>query len=223
MRLLIIEAHLRTGFHAAFDWAVTIDGILAYQHLLNKLGIEKFTLEQQDKTKLTTVDDLPIAKEFFNDDWWYQCSRPFFNVAATHTKHIHRRFNAQEAEQYTQKIGVIQTTKGGYKNARISKTVYLTPKVVWYVNGDADAIRALLKDVTHIGAFRSGGMGAVREWKVLEHDNLDDCRLRRAVPLEFARQNNIQGVQMFWAIRPSSQLLSNKRNCVIPKNAMSSI
>ncbi|HQZ60321.1 MAG TPA: hypothetical protein PLQ39_11645, partial [Acinetobacter sp.] len=105
MKPLKIIAHLRTGFHAAFDWSVSIDGILAYQSQLKKLGIERFMLEATNQQSLTAIDDLPIEKERFNDLWWYQCSRPFFNVAATHTKHIHRRFNAQEAEQYANKIG----------------------------------------------------------------------------------------------------------------------
>lgn len=218
MRPLKIIAHLRTGFHAAFDWSVSIDGILAYQSQLKKLGIERFTIEATNQQSLTAIDDLPIEKEFWNDNWWYQCSRPFFHVAATHTKHIHRRFNAQEAEQYANKIGKIETTKGGYKNARLSKTVYITNQVIWYVNGDKDAIERLLADVTHIGAFRSGGMGAVREWAVIEHDNLGDCRLKRAVPCGFAAFHDVVGVQLMWAIRPPSQLISNQFDCVIPKN-----
>lgn len=218
MKPLKIIAHLRTGFHAAFDWSVSIDGILAYQSQLKKLGIEQFTIEQSLPHLLTAIDDLPVAKEHYNGLWWYQCSRPFFNVAATHTKHIHRRFNAQEAEQYANKIGKIETTKGGYKNARLSKTVYITNKVIWYVNGDKDAIEQLLAGVTHIGAFRRGGMGAVREWAVTEHENLEDCRLKRVLPIDFAKLYNVNGVHLTWAIRPPSLLISNQFDCVMPEN-----
>ena len=218
MNLLKITANLRTGFHSAFDWSVSIDGILAYQSQLKKLGIEQFTITAADQQSLVAVDDLPIEKEFYNNLWWYQCSRPFFTAVETHTKNVHRRFNAQEAERYVTKIGKIETAKGAYKNARISKNIYITNSVYWYVNGDKGAINELLSNVTHIGGFRSGGMGAVRSWDIIEHDSLDDCRFKRAVPVDFAVENNIQGVELSWAIRPPAQLITNQFNCVIPKN-----
>jgi CRISPR type IV-associated protein Csf3 len=219
MKPLKIIAHLFTGFHSAFDWSVSIDGILAYQSQLKKLGDERFKLEATNQQSLTVIDDLPIEKEYFNDLWWYQCSRPFFYVAATYTKHIHRRFNAQEAEQYANKIGKIETTKGPLKNSLLYKTVYITNKVIWYVNGDKDAIEKLLADVTHIGACRGGGMGAVREWAVTEHENLEDCRLKRVLPIDFAKLYKVNGVQLTWAIRPPSLLISNQFDCVMPENA----
>lgn len=219
MKPLKVIAYLRTGFHAAFDWAVSIDGILAYQSQLKKLGIEQFTIEQSLPHLLTAIDDLPVAKEHYNGLWWYHCSRPFFHVAATHTKHIHRRFNAQEAEQYVDKVGKIETTKGAFKNARLSKTVYITNKVVWFVNGDKNKISELLAGVTHIGAFRSGGMGAVRSWEIIEHERLSDCKFSRAVPVDYADEYGIDGIRIVWAIRPPSLLKSNQFDCVIPKNA----
>ena len=119
MKPLKVTAFLRSGFSAAFDWSVSIDGIIAYQSQLEKLGWEKFT-ENQSTGDLKPVDDLPIAKELWGDEWWYQVSRPFFDCKLVHTKHLHRRFNIQESENHVTKIGKIETTKGAYKNARLA-------------------------------------------------------------------------------------------------------
>ena len=135
MTPLKITAHLRSGFSASFDWSISIDGIIAYQSQLEKLGWEQFT-ENQSTGQLKPVDDLPIAKEEFNGDWWYQVSRPFFDCKMVHTQHLHRRFNIQEAENHVTKIGKIETTKGAYKNARLAIQLFVTDKVIWYVNGD---------------------------------------------------------------------------------------
>lgn len=217
MTSLKITAHLRSGFSASFDFGLAIDGIIAYQHQLEKLGSEEFTLTQSSGD-LKAVDDLPIAKEHFGDDWWYQCSRPFFDCKHIHTKHIHRRFNAIESEQHCNKIKKVETTKGAYKNARIPLNLYITPKVVWYVNGDKERISELLNRVTHIGKNRASGHGAINHWEITEHDNIDDCHLKRIVPMDFASEHKISGLQMNWAIRPPYTLIDNQRLCVIPAN-----
>ncbi len=217
MKPLKITAYLKSGFSAAFDWSIAIDGILAYQSQLKKLGWDEF-VSNQSSGNLKPIDDLPIAKEHSNGDWWYQVSRPFFDCKLVHTKHLHRRFNAQEAESHVSKINKIETTKGPYKNARLAKKLYVTNKVVWYVNGDHDQIKQLLKMVTHIGGNRGSGHGAVKHWIVEEHDSIDDCRLKRALPIGFAEENSVQGIMLEWAIRPPYTLTENLRDCVIVEN-----
>lgn len=218
MTPLKITAHLRSGFSASFDWSISIDGIIAYQSQLEKLGWEQFT-ENQSTGQLKPVDDLPIAKEEFNGDWWYQVSRPFFDCKMVHTQHLHRRFNIQEAENHVTKIGKIETTKGAYKNARLAIQLFVTDKVIWYVNGDKERIDRLLQMVTHIGGKRGSGHGAISHWTIEEHSNLDDCRFKRIVPIEFAELHGMQGVTLEWTIRPPYTLQENQRLCVVVDNA----
>lgn len=214
MTPLKIVAHLKSGFSAKFEFGLAIDSIIAYQVQLNKLGMDDFILTQQSG-QLTPVDDLPIAKEYYGDDWWYQCSRPFFDVKHVMTKHKHRRFNAFEAEMYCHNAKKVETTKGAYKNARLPLKLFITSQVIWYVNGDKAEIEALLKSITHIGANRSCGHGAINHWSVDEHDSLDDCRFRGIVPVDFAKEHNMDGMQMMWAIRPPYTLAENQRLCTI--------
>ncbi len=217
MTPLKITAHLRAGFSASFDWSVAIDGIIGYQSQLKKLGFDKF-VSTQSSGDLKPVDDLPIQKEQWRGDWWYQVSRPLFDCKLVHTKHLHRRFNAQEAEKYVSKVGVVQTTKGAYKNARLPVKLFITSAVVWYVNGDKQAIEQLLKDVTHIGSNRRAGHGAVSHWTIEDHNNIDDCRFNRALPVEFAAEHGVTGIAMDWAIKPPYTLHENIRQCVIVEN-----
>lgn len=86
MKPLKITAHLRTGFSAQFDWSVSIDGILAYQFMLEKLGPDAFAETHALVEEQSPVEGLPLAVERWNGDWWYQCSRPVFTYFCVHTK-----------------------------------------------------------------------------------------------------------------------------------------
>lgn len=215
MKPLKVIAHLRSGFSANFDFDVSIDGIIGNQHQMEKLGYDEFVLSQSTGD-LRPIDDLPIAKEYFDGDWWYQCSRPFFDCKHVHITHIHRRFNGLESELFCSKIKKVETTKGAYKNFRIPVKLYITPKIVWYVNGDKERISELLNRVTHIGAHRACGFGAVNHWEFVDHDNIDDCRFKRIVPVDFAKIHNIEGMQMNRTIKPPHTLTENKRLCIVP-------
>lgn len=218
MKPLKITAHLRTGFSAQFDWSVSIDGILAYQFMLEKLGPDAFAETHALVEEQSPVEGLPLAVERWNGDWWYQCSRPVFTYFCVHTKKIHRRFNAQEAERYVgDKTKVVQTTKGPFKNARLSIPMFITSAVNWYACGDRAEIERLLNCVTHIGSQRRSGHGAVKSWHVEPHDSIDDCRLKRAVPTDYANEHGIKGLPFEWPIRPPARHPDNQRQCIIPE------
>lgn len=220
MNTLKVTAVLKSGFSAQHDWALSLDGIVAYQLRQEQLGVDAFNESHGIIEMQTIVGDLPICKEVFGDNWWYQCSRPFFYGLGTHTKHIHRRFNAFEAERYFEgRQKVVQTTKGPYKNARLSQQVFITDRIFWYVNteNEPDLIR-LIEKTTHIGAKRAAGMGAVRRWEFEAHDNSDDARLLRPTPVDFAKTHDLNGLPMRWPIRPPSRHPDNQFNCIIPEN-----
>lgn len=219
MKTLKVTAHLKAGFSARFDWALSLDGIAAYNLRHEQLGSDKFIETHGVASEQTPVEDLPIAKELWGDTWWYQCSRPLFISAGTHIKHIHRRFNTQESELMVPSAKNVALTKGPYKNARIAQQVFITDRVWWFVNAvdDKELIR-LIEKTTHIGAKRGAGLGSVRQWVFEEHNNANDARLLRPVPHEFALDSGITGVPLRWAIRPPARLPENQFNCIIPEN-----
>ena len=164
------------------------------------------------------LDDLPFQKEHFLDMWWYKCSMPIFKIESTQDKHLFRRFNTFEAETMLQNVKKVETTKGAYRNAMISKTFFITKKVDWFVIGDKEEIEKYLKMITHIGGARRAGFGAVSKWEVVEVEENSKPRLYRPLPIEFAERNNVTGLYVNWAIRPPATISVNKFDCVIPRN-----
>ncbi|MDZ7922739.1 MAG: hypothetical protein U5M23_01480 [Marinagarivorans sp.] len=220
MKNLIITAHTPAGFSAKFDWSISIDGILAYQVMRERLGDDEFYTTHGTPHMQKPVEGLPLDVDRQGGDWWYKCSRPFFETMAIHSTNHHRRFNSQECELYVHgKIAAIQTTKGPYKNARIAIQRFITPSVNWHVIGDEEEISRLLKSVTHIGAQRRAGMGFVSRWEVDCGGDENIATNLRAMPISIAQGRGLDGVIMEWAIRPPSQVPENIRACIIPINS----
>lgn len=217
MKPLKIKAVLSSGFASSFEWSPSIDGIIAYQFMQEKLGADEFIETHGLIDTQEPVSGLPLEVEKFNGDWWYKSSSPIYSAYCLHKTHIHRRFNSSEAERHSHsKTSKIQTTKGPYKNARILVTKRITPEVVWHAVGDAEECKRLLSGVTHIGAQRRSGFGAVKEWVVTENGDENLARFNRPLPKEFAEENKIEGMILEWPIRPPSRHPDNLRVCIIP-------
>jgi CRISPR type IV-associated protein Csf3 len=217
MEALKVTAFLANGFASKFEWAPSIDGIIAWAYQREKLGVEEFTLTQHRLDLQAPVTGLPIGIEYFQGDWWYQCSIPIFDIKATATSNIHRRFNVREAEAYCHdKKTKIETTKGPYKNARLLLRQFITPKVEYHVIGDMDEIQRLLKTITHIGTKLGSGFGRVQEWVVEKNGDENKARFLRPLPKPFAELHNVSGMVLEWGVRPPSRLAENLRTCVIP-------
>lgn len=217
MKALKITAVLYSGFASSFEWSPSIDGIIAYEFMIEKLGIDAFNETHGVISKQSPVEGLPIAVEKHNGNWWYQCSRPIYNTFFQHTSYLHRRFNSREAEMFSNsKTTKVQTTKGAYKNARMAITKRIAPDVSWHVVGNKEECARLLSRVTHIGSQRRSGFGLVKEWILSSDGSEETARLFRALPYDFAVDNGVQGVVIECPIRPPSRHPDNIMKCVIP-------
>lgn len=219
MTPLIIRAHLVNGFVSSDPWSPTIDGILAWSLMRQRMG-EGFMLACWDDSAMRPIEGLPLGVERHGDLWWYQASAPIYDAVGEHQFYWHRRFDAQLAERYVipRKTGRVETKAGPYKAFRLSALVHLCRAVEWHVIGDPDAIRSLLRPVTHIGARASMGCGRVRSWEV-DYDGGDEHRARfyRPLPVDFASAHGVEGPQIYWGIRPPARLRENCMVCVMPE------
>ena len=68
MKHLRITAFLTQGFSAAYEWALSIDGIVGYAKKMNELGFDDFVYSQSSNN-MKPLDDLPFQKE--------HCSLPY--------------------------------------------------------------------------------------------------------------------------------------------------
>jgi CRISPR type IV-associated protein Csf3 len=214
MQALKITAHLMSGFVANDAYSPSICGILGYALRREQLSCEQFALDVAHYSNLLAVEDLPLAIEKFNEDWWYQCSFPIYNEQAVFNRYIHRRFNSQEAENYAPDIKKVEATKGPYKNARLLLQQHITNKIEWHVIGNQAEITRLLNNITHIGKRVAGGFGRVRRWDVSKNGNDHLAQFHRALPKAFADQYGIAGDLMQWGIVPPAK--NNQRLCVMP-------
>lgn len=218
MQALKITAELMTGFASSSPFSPAIDGIIAYQYMREKLGDDEFAMRQHRTDLMEPVEDLPLAKENFGGQWWYQCSFPVFETMAQVVRHTHRRFDNRQAEKYWNngdKSGKVLVAAGPYKNARLKLTQHITPRVTWYCIGDLEEVKRLVSKTTHIGARVGAGYGRVREWLVSECDDYDKARFHRSLPVDFAQKHGLTGVEMYEGIRPPARHPDNQTLCVM--------
>ena len=207
------------SFITSDPWSPSIDSIIAYWHLFEKMGAEEFHLSASTQTGLKLIDDLPLDKfEWKNDIWWWKCSSPVYDIRHMSLKYIHRRFDQHDAESYMKpKKGNISTTAGPYKNFRGGFNQIVADHISWFAIGDKDEITRLLNRCTNIGAKSAAGFGQVKEWVVTENPESAELCMKRPVPLEFADQNNIAYSSVLeWAFRPPFRMPANKIICAMP-------
>lgn len=217
MQPLKITAHLVDGFVASDKWSPSIDGILAYQHVMAKLGSDRFAAEQGDNANMTPVDDLPVKIISHEGAWWYACSLPLYESSARLQKHFHRRFDQQHSDyiDFAKKSGNVLVKAGPYKNYRRAIYKTLAPSISWHVIGDVELIQPLLDKTTHVGSKCSQGYGEVSGWSV--EDGIGDMAMRhRALPKAYAGELGVEGINMSWGLRPPARLPENQFMCVMP-------
>jgi len=96
----------------------------------------------------------------------------------------YRRKRAR-AEEYG--LSKVLTSGGPYKSLNIAVPTLTSAWVDFHVDGDRAKLTELLQHVTHIGRNRSGGLGHILGWEILDDPGhrsmLDRGRLMRTVPV----------------------------------------
>lgn len=213
---LIVTAHLATAYSVADPWSPSLDGILAYWALRDQLGEEEFALGMTGHRPLVEPD-LPLVRETFDDDWWWQCSSPIVEVDGTFTRYVHRRFDDHEAvNRVPETVRRVLTTGGPYKIYRTPHTMRVTDHVSWHAVGDVCAIQRLLQYCGNIGYGYTKGFGQVREWEISPGGDEYLARFHRPLPVAFATRQGIDGSVMRWGIRPPGRIPEHQTLCVMP-------
>lgn len=217
MECFILTAELQNGFASAFEWAPSIDGIIAYQFMIERLGPDEFSNTQSVADDQKPIEGLPIEVERHGECWWYKCSAPIFDGCHTHRTRLYRRFNAIEAEKFLEKKkSKVETTKGPYKNTMFNVCNRITHEISWHILGDKQECLRLAENITHIGAKRKSGFGAIIRWSAKDGGCESTARFKRPLPVDFAKENGIKGLEISWAIRPPAQHPGNVMHCIIP-------
>lgn len=216
MRLIpiVVEAETPAGFASSDPWSPTLDGILAFSYMQEKLGPDFGT-----NTDYRPVEGLPLAVDRHGGLWWYRCGSPEYEPMAQRDLHINRRFDALDAERYVVGKRKVDTSSGPFKAMRKPRFQHICPRVTWRAVGDPDEVRRLLERIPAIGTCWSKGFGRVARWTVTEGG---DGSVHRPVPLEYAVANGIVGRRVHHAIRPPTHLPENRMECVVPERRAAS-
>lgn len=221
MTALRVVARLANGFTAGDPWSPSLDGILAYWHLRERLGDEAFALGSSGHVPLVAADDLPLERvaDAAGAHWWYACSQPVYTTAAQFARFTHRRFDSGLAERYTtEQTRRVLTSGGPYKAYRHRHTVTVPAGGVltWHALGDAAAVERLLRRCTSVGRGLGRGEGVVLAWRVTADGDARLARLYRPLPADYAAAHGVTGTVQRWGIRPPGRLPEHQALCVLP-------
>ena len=220
MEPLIVTARLRNGFAASDPWSPSLDAILGYWLLRESMGEAAFIASAVDAAAQQAVVGLPLERIEYGEWWWYACSSPIYAEAAQTQRYYHRRFDALHAERHaviTRKR--VETKAGPYKSVRLSEIIHTCPAVVWHVVGDGAEIQRLLHRCSAIGAKIAAGFGAVAQWTVEQDGDVSLANHYRPLAVDYATAHSVEGMEMWWGLRPPGRLSSNQTICVMPNAA----
>lgn len=209
MNHLIITAKLRNGFVTADPWSPSIDSILSYFHLKNKIGWTEFS-SSMSVGEQTTVDDLPINKIVRDGFWWWDCSIPIYQASNVFVRSYYKRFNIDTISLLENKVKTIELTKNQFKNYSNTFRHIISGEVSWHVVGDKKKIGGLLTGCIQIGGKRGKGMGEIISWEIEEVSKCESSN--RWVPISSSDIEAYDDV-MYRAFRPSFRLKCNQSIC----------
>ena len=215
MTALLVTAHLERGLSASDRWSPSLDSILAYFQLRDKIGIEQFNIEQS-LNQQTDFTELPLEKVKGGEHWWYACSSPFYDASHEINRAFFKKFNIDSSLLIERKVKTIELTKNQFKNYSLAFKEIVTKKISWHCIGDADEIERLLSQCQQIGAQRGKGLGYVEKWTIEDTGDAEKAKFSRAIPATFAEQNGINGIKCWRGFRPCFRIESNQALCVLP-------
>lgn len=136
--------------------------------------------------------EVPIAREPLGR--FHLASGPIVSWESHEMRWVNRKFPLAEGQLLgDDKLKRVHISGGACKSYRIPHEVRFAEGglIAWYCVGDAEEIRALLMDVTHLGRRRAVGRGAVASWMVEETEPWDgfpvveDGRVLRPLPVDW--------------------------------------
>ena len=211
MEAIRITAYLYSGFVSSDPWSPSIDGILAYWAMRERLGPEDFALRSSQPHLMQPVEGLPMEVRRHGDAWWYVCSSPIVTACARARRYAHRRFDdAHERHlELGAKSGKVLTAAGPFKNVRNSFLITVADRIEWHVVGDRLEIERLLHRCGHVGAKVGSGFGRVRQW-AFDAGEEQVAHTRRPLPINLAPTRPA----MTWGLVPPVRL--TKIMCGMP-------
>lgn len=129
---------------------------------------------------------IPIVDDYVNGVPLAKISIGWFSPDATATKR--QNWKRARAEHYARDM--VKTSEASSKTQMVLKQTVTALHVDFYALGDREKLASLLRDVSTLGAGRSGGLGNVAGWEILDAPGQwwfqgPGRRLMRTLPADF--------------------------------------
>lgn len=222
MESMRIRADLQHGYVSSDPWSPSLDGILAYVVMRERLGDEAFVTSAARTMALRPVEGLPLEVVSYGELWWYAASSPrVIGKAAVRQAFFHRRFDDQHEQFLADKVGKVLTAAGPYKASRLADMHVICGGLEWSAVGDRREIERLLARVTAIGGARSRGYGSVARWSVepAGPESRLSAHRQRPLPVVYADKHGVTGAVMSWHLVPPARAPASRADCVMPDAA----
>lgn len=175
-----VIARLASGI-VTIDGLLHLDGILAY--VAWRRHPERDSLPDPNLTDAPEDFALPLDRWEHGGEWGWCASSCEADWIAEDTRYISRPTPTAEMARFSAAPSV-NVGAGGAKAMRVPHAVRVAREVRWYARGDLDAVRDMLRDVTHLGRLRHHGAGEIMGWDVAPWDADWSC-VRAGSPMRF--------------------------------------
>ncbi len=216
MKQLKITANLLDGRIITNDGYLPFDGILSRAIIMK----ERPELIGQPLDKFSDFVSIPLPIKKIKEeteDWFYACSYALFKKLGEDRMFFNKRYDEVLAEKFVdfgKKKGVVDTSRGKYKNYRCTLNIILTDKITWYCLPNSEKSKSEIEElcgfIKNIGKKPSQGFGIVKKWEVEEVEEKEMLYLLRAIPDKDGKQEK--------TIRPPYFSQSNIRKITIPSD-----
>lgn len=213
---ICVKFHMARPF-STHDY-IRIDGLLAYFSLLDLLQHDFYNLPGTAATPCIHAP-LPVEKSGTADKWFWCAS---FGIVSQHRDNIARWKKRWDDEHddivdFGKKLSRVNHKAGWMKAYDIPINLKNATEIVFFLRGNTEEIRRLLKNCKRIGKKRSQGYGEIKAIEIETTKTDWSCWIdeenkvaSRAIPI---KQGEIPSAAEFISFRPPYWHHENKALC----------
>lgn len=198
---LRIEFRMATPVCLSYPF-IFFDGLIAHLFWRHQEPEEYRCLPSKRVVKKVGELKLPLKRFYFSKDKYiYHASVSIFDVNNAYVTTIYKKFCERYLDYNKIRRKKIDRTRGYFKDWSVRLVYIPARKVVFYANGNPDAIESLIQGLPGLGKKTSIGFGAIKSFKIEMIDEdwsiVKDGVAMRSIPIEAVEMYS-EAVVMAW-------------------------
>ncbi len=207
--------HMASPVCLAHPW-INGDALIASQLMRHLLGEDFYTLPTKKPLPVDAALQLPLKKSY----GVYHSSVSIFDTDAKYLNTIYKRFDDKHVDIVDTKKKKIVRGAGFFKDCMVRAPYIPARDIVFYMNGDIDLCRMLLKNVSHLGKDRARGFGEIESVDVepieVDISLFDESKCMRPIPCRSIKHLGFPEQSMMLAYKIPYWARKDADMCVVP-------